>query len=45
MNASRSNTMQLSFSARSENEAFARVSVAAFVSQLDPTMEIGRAHV
>ncbi|ASS65070.1 MULTISPECIES: anti-sigma F factor [unclassified Paenibacillus] len=39
MNASRSNTMQLSFSARSENEAFARVSVAAFVSQLDPTME------
>ncbi|MGU3470369.1 anti-sigma F factor [Paenibacillus sp. D51F] len=39
MNASRSNAMQLSFSARSENEAFARVSVAAFVSQLDPTME------
>jgi stage II sporulation protein AB (anti-sigma F factor) len=39
MNASRSNSMQLSFSARSENEAFARVSVAAFVTQLDPTME------
>ncbi|WP_407945019.1 anti-sigma F factor [Paenibacillus albicereus] len=33
------NTMKLSFSARSENEAFARVSVAAFISQLDPTME------
>jgi len=34
-----SNAMKLSFSARSENEAFARVSVAAFVSQLDPTLE------
>ncbi|MDQ6418293.1 anti-sigma F factor [Paenibacillus sp. LHD-117] len=34
-----SNQMKLSFSARSENEAFARVAVAAFVSQLDPTME------
>ena len=33
------NEMTLSFSARSENEAFARVAVAAFVSQLDPTME------
>jgi len=34
-----SNEMKLSFSARSENEAFARVAVAAFVSQLDPTIE------
>lgn len=34
-----SNFMKLSFAARSENEAFARVAVAAFVSQLDPTLE------
>ncbi|AZN40665.1 anti-sigma F factor [Paenibacillus albus] len=33
------NEMTLTFSARSENEAFARVAVAAFVSQLDPTLE------
>jgi stage II sporulation protein AB (anti-sigma F factor) len=33
------NEMTLTFSARSENEAFARIAVAAFVSQLDPTME------
>lgn len=33
------NEMTLSFSARSENEAFARVAVAAFVSQLDPTLD------
>ncbi|RJX38379.1 anti-sigma F factor [Paenibacillus pinisoli] len=33
------NELKLSFSARSENEAFARIAVAAFVSQLDPTME------
>ncbi|TVY04515.1 anti-sigma F factor [Cohnella terricola] len=33
------NHMQLSFASRSENEAFARVAVAAFVSQLDPTLE------
>ena len=30
--------MSLSFTATSENEAFARVSVSAFVSQLDPTL-------
>lgn len=35
----RSNFMSLSFASRSENEAFARVAVAAFVSQLDPTMD------
>ncbi|KIL34885.1 anti-sigma F factor [Cohnella kolymensis] len=33
------NHMKLSFASRSENEAFARISVAAFVTQLDPTME------
>ncbi|GLX69052.1 anti-sigma F factor [Paenibacillus glycanilyticus] len=33
------NEMTLSFSARSENEAFARIAVASFVSQLDPTLE------
>lgn len=36
---SRNNRMQLSFASLSENESFARVTVAAFVSQLDPTME------
>ncbi len=33
------NQMSLTFSALSENESFARVAVAAFVSQLNPTME------
>jgi stage II sporulation protein AB (anti-sigma F factor) len=33
------NQMKLSFASRSENEAFARITVAAFVSQMDPTME------
>jgi stage II sporulation protein AB (anti-sigma F factor) len=33
------NVMELKFLARSENESFARVTVASFVSQLDPTME------
>ena len=32
------NTMELSFSAISENEAFARVAVAAFVGKLNPTI-------
>lgn len=32
------NQMRLSFQAKSENEGFARVAVAAFVSQLDPTV-------
>lgn len=36
---SENNFMELKFSSRSENEAFARVAVAAFVSQLDPTVE------
>lgn len=33
------NFMSLQFASLSENEAFARVAVAAFVSQLDPTMD------
>ncbi|WP_256757231.1 anti-sigma F factor [Cohnella sp. WQ 127256] len=33
------NHMKLSFASRSENEAFARITVAAFVSQMDPTLE------
>ncbi|MBP1933527.1 anti-sigma F factor [Ammoniphilus resinae] len=33
------NFMQLQFSARSENESFARVAVASFVSKLDLTLD------
>jgi stage II sporulation protein AB (anti-sigma F factor) len=33
------NEMKLEFPSKSENEAFARVVVAAFASQLDPTLE------
>lgn len=33
------NEMTLEFLSKSSNEAFARVTVAAFVSQLDPTIE------
>ena len=33
------NKMQISFPSRSINESFARVSTAAFISQLDPTLE------
>jgi len=33
------NAMKLTFASRSENESFARVAVAAFVSQLDPTLD------
>lgn len=39
MNQLDRNFMRLEFAARSENESFARVTVAAFVSQLDPTMD------
>ncbi|MNO87409.1 Anti-sigma F factor [compost metagenome] len=39
MNQMDSNFMSLQFAAKSENESFARVTVAAFVSQLDPTMD------
>ncbi|SEB66134.1 anti-sigma F factor [Paenibacillus sp. GP183] len=34
-----SNFMKLEFASRSENEGFARVAVAAFVSQLDPQID------
>lgn len=33
------NEMKIEFLSKSNNEAFARVSAAAFVSQLDPTLE------
>lgn len=33
------NNMRLEFSALSQNESFARVTVAAFIAQLDPTMD------
>jgi stage II sporulation protein AB (anti-sigma F factor) len=39
MNKLYDNEMRLEFLSRSNNEAFARISVAAFVSQLDPTIE------
>ncbi|TYA13250.1 anti-sigma F factor [Paenibacillus faecis] len=39
MNQIDRNFMKLQFAAKSENESFARVTVAAFVSQLDPTMD------
>lgn len=34
-----SNEMEVSFDSHSSNEAFARVTVAAFMTQLNPTME------
>lgn len=33
------NTMKLTFPSKSQNEAFARIVVAAFASQLDPSIE------
>lgn len=39
MSTKTNNHMTLKFASRSENEGFARVAVAAFVTQLDPTME------
>ena len=39
MNALYENEMKLEFVSKSNNEAFARIAVAAFVSQLDPTIE------
>lgn len=33
------NEMKLEFQSKSNNEAFARIAVAAFASQLDPTIE------
>lgn len=39
MTESGKNFMELKFASCSENEAFARVAVASFISQLDPTVE------
>ena len=33
------NEMKLEFVSKSSNEAFARITIAAFASQLDPTIE------
>lgn len=33
------NMMKIEFMSKSQNESFARVAVAAFISQLDPTIE------
>lgn len=33
------NNMKIEFASKSQNEGFARVAVAAFASQLDPTLE------
>ena len=33
------NKMKLEFLSKSDNEAFARITVASFASQLDPTIE------
>lgn len=33
------NEMKLQFSAVSQNESFARVAVASFIAQLDPTID------
>lgn len=39
MNSRYDNEMRIEFLSKSNNEAFARISVAAFVAQLDPTLE------
>ncbi len=39
MNKKIKNEMKIEFLSKSANEAFARISVAAFASQLDPTIE------
>ena len=33
------NIMEVKFSAKSENESFARIIVASFASKLDPTLD------
>ena len=33
------NSIRMTFPSRSANEGFARVAIAAFVAQLDPTVE------
>jgi stage II sporulation protein AB (anti-sigma F factor) len=39
MNKNIKNEMKIEFASKSANEAFARIAVAAFASQLDPTIE------
>lgn len=39
MNKDVKNEMKIEFASKSANEAFARIAVAAFASQLDPTIE------
>ena len=39
MNNMYDNEMKIEFLSKSSNEAFARISVAAFIAQLDPTLE------
>ena len=39
MNKTYDNKMKIEFLSKSNNEAFARISVAAFIAQLDPTLE------
>ena len=39
MNNIYDNEMRIEFLSKSSNEAFARISVAAFIAQLDPTLE------
>ena len=39
MNNIYDNEMKIEFLSKSSNEAFARISVAAFIAQLDPTLE------
>ena len=39
MNNTYDNEMKIEFFSKSNNEAFARISVAAFIAQLDPTLE------
>ena len=39
LNINLKNEMELKFKSKSENEAFSRIAVAAFVSQLNPTVE------
>ena len=42
MNAAKTNHISLSFDAISENEAFARMTAAMFMAQLNPTLDDGR---
>lgn len=39
MNKTYDNEMKIEFISKSNNEAFARIAVAAFIAQLDPTIE------